>query len=76
MESLKILLPEKEIPHAWYNLAADLPFPLPPPIHPATKKPLDKDALRPIFPAGLIFKQRDAKDIVEASDKRRSGRDN
>ena len=30
----KIILEEKEMPRQWYNIAADLPSPLPPPLHP------------------------------------------
>ncbi|MBM3255387.1 MAG: TrpB-like pyridoxal phosphate-dependent enzyme, partial [Candidatus Omnitrophica bacterium] len=54
MKDLKILLSEKEIPQSWYNVVADLPFRLPPPINPADGKPLEKDALRAIFPLSLI----------------------
>jgi len=54
MEDYKILLSEKDIPHSWYNVAADLPFPLPPPLNPADNKPLPKEALRAIFPLALI----------------------
>ena len=32
----------------------DLPKPLPPPLHPGTKKPLGPQDLAPIFPMGLI----------------------
>jgi len=54
MENLKVTLSEKDIPYSWYNLPPDLPFRLPPPMNPATHKPLEKDALRAIFPLGLI----------------------
>ncbi len=50
----KILLSEKEMPQAWYNVAADLPTPLAPPIHPVTKKPVGPQDLAPIFPMELI----------------------
>ena len=39
-ESVKFLLPEDRIPKAWYNIAADLPQPLPPPLHPGTGQPI------------------------------------
>jgi tryptophan synthase beta chain len=39
MKETKILLTEKEIPTRWYNIQADLPEPLPPLLHPATKEP-------------------------------------
>lgn len=50
----KILLPEREMPHQWYNVVSDLPFQLPPAIHPGTKKPLIPDDLRALFPMELI----------------------
>ena len=54
MPEQKIILQEKDIPEAWYNVATDLPFRLPPPIHPATKQPLKKEDLSAIFPSDLI----------------------
>jgi len=50
----KILLDEEEIPKAWYNIQADLPSPLDPPINPATLEPLKPEDLAPIFPMELI----------------------
>ncbi len=35
----KVILTEKEMPRSWYNIQADLPEPLPPLRHPATKEP-------------------------------------
>ena len=51
---IKINLPESEIPKQWYNILADLPTPLPPPLHPVTKKPVTPEDLSPIFPMSLI----------------------
>ena len=36
----KILLEEEQMPKKWYNVQADLPSPLDPPLHPATHKPV------------------------------------
>ncbi|BDG59006.1 hypothetical protein caldi_00960 [Caldinitratiruptor microaerophilus] len=47
------LLPESEIPQAWYNIQADMPRRPAPPLHPATKKPVGPDDLVPIFPMAL-----------------------
>jgi len=47
----KITLTEKEIPTQWYNIQADLPEPLPPLLHPATKEPTILPP--PLFPAAL-----------------------
>jgi tryptophan synthase beta chain len=54
MDDFKILLTEKSLPKRWYNVAADLPFPMPPPIHPGTNAPLKAEDLAPIFPKALI----------------------
>jgi tryptophan synthase beta chain len=50
----RFALPESEIPKAWYNLQADLPFDLPPVLHPGTKRPVGPDDLAPLFPMALI----------------------
>lgn len=47
-------LGQSDIPKAWYNLLADFPEPLPPPLHPGTKQPLPPEALQAIFPENLI----------------------
>ena len=54
MSSKKVLLSEAEIPTKWYNIAADLPKPLDPPLNPETKEPIGPEALAPIFPMALI----------------------
>jgi len=42
-------LPENEAPTAWYNIQADLPEPVPPPLNPATNGPIGPADLQPIF---------------------------
>jgi tryptophan synthase beta chain len=54
MTDTKITLPESAIPTHFYNIAADLPTPLSPPLHPGTRQPIGPEALAPIFPMGLI----------------------
>ena len=49
MESKKFLLPESEIPHAWYNVVADMKSKPRPLINPATKEPLKAEDLYPLF---------------------------
>ena len=43
MATTKFILAESEIPTQWYNIAADLPSPLPPPLHPGTHQPIGPD---------------------------------
>ena len=50
----KILLDEEQIPKKWYNVQADLPSPLDPPLHPQTHKPVGPADLSAIFPMELI----------------------
>jgi tryptophan synthase beta chain len=57
MTDTKITLPESAIPTHFYNIAADLPTPLKPPLHPGTKQPIGPEALTPIFPMGLILQE-------------------
>jgi tryptophan synthase beta chain len=53
MEQIKVLLNESEIPKQWYNLAADLPTPLLPPLGP-DGNPVSPEMLTPVFPMNLI----------------------
>ena len=54
MDVTKITLDENELPKRWYNIAADLPTPLDPPLNPQTKEPITPDDLSAIFPMSLI----------------------
>ena len=54
LEQTRFLLPEGAIPTSWYNLAADLPHPPPPVLHPGTHQPIGPDDLAPLFPMAVI----------------------
>ncbi|NLH73814.1 MAG: TrpB-like pyridoxal phosphate-dependent enzyme [Verrucomicrobia bacterium] len=58
-------LQDTEIPTLWYNLNADLPEPVPPPLHPGTKQPLTPDALAPVFPMNLIMQEASTERWIE-----------
>ena len=58
-------LTQADIPAAWYNLNADFPEPLPPPLHPGTKQPLPAEALEAIFPKNLIEQEISAEPWIE-----------
>jgi tryptophan synthase beta chain len=49
----KIYLTEEEMPRQWYNLAADLPNGMQPPLGP-DGKPVTPDMLAPVFPMNII----------------------
>src|SRR5215212_2966731 len=50
----KFLLTEDQLEKDWYNIAADLPSPLPPGLHPGTGQPLGPADLAPLFPMEII----------------------
>ncbi len=54
MENRKIFLPESELPRQWYNIMADMPTPMEPPLHPGTGQPAGPEDLAPIFAMPLI----------------------
>lgn len=64
-DDVKYLLPENRIPKAWYNIAADLPKPLPPPLHPGTGQPIGPADLSAIFPMALIAQEVSAEREIE-----------
>jgi tryptophan synthase beta chain len=57
METIQYNLPPERIPLAWYNIAADLPAPMAPPLHPGTLQPIGPDDLAPLFPMSLILQE-------------------
>jgi len=57
--------PCPSIPTSWYNLAADLPKPLPPVLHPGTGQPIGPDDLAPLFPMALIMQEVSADREIE-----------
>lgn len=54
MDHVTYHLPDDKLPANWYNLAADLPEPLAPVLHPGTGQPITPDDLAPLFPMSLI----------------------
>jgi tryptophan synthase beta chain len=53
----KFVLDESKMPRHWYNIAADLPKPAPPVLHPGTHQPVGPDDLAPLFPMTLIAQE-------------------
>jgi tryptophan synthase beta chain len=62
---LKYVLDETQIPTSWYNLAADLPQPLPAVLHPGTMQPIGPGDLEPLFPMALILQEVSAERHIE-----------
>ena len=53
-DTVKYFLEESKMPKTCYNIVADLPKPMVPPLHPGTLKPIGPDDLAPLFPMALI----------------------
>jgi len=50
----RFVLPESQLPTAWFNVLPRLAVPLDPPLHPGTRQPVGPDDLAPLFPMALI----------------------
>ena len=59
------VLPQAEIPTHWYNLLADYPEPLPPPLHPGTKKPATLEDMTGIFSENIVRQEMDTTRYIE-----------
>ena len=54
MRTKKFVLSDQDMPRKWYNIMADLPNGMEPPLHPGTGQPCGPEDLAPIFPMNLI----------------------
>jgi tryptophan synthase beta chain len=68
MKQVKILLEDKEIPKQWYNIVADLPTPMKPPLHPGTGQPVTPDDLAAIFPMNIIEQEASSERWIDIPD--------
>jgi tryptophan synthase beta chain len=58
-------LTQKDLPEAWYNIAADLPTPMPPPLHPGTNEPATPEMMEAIFPKAIIAQEMSSERFIE-----------
>ena len=70
--SKKILLDESEIPQNYYNIQADMPNSMLPPLHPGTKQPIGPQDLAAIFPMELIKQEVSKERWIEIPDEVRN----
>lgn len=54
VKDIKIKLDEDEVPKKWYNILADFPWPLDPPLNPKTEEPAGPEDLAAVFPMELL----------------------
>ena len=53
-QTTQFMLSQADIPKQWYNLLADFPEPLPPPLHPGTREPVSLEMMTQLFPENLV----------------------
>ncbi|MBS3946238.1 MAG: TrpB-like pyridoxal phosphate-dependent enzyme [Melioribacter sp.] len=69
MSSSKIVfLEQNKIPTNYYNILADMPEPMAPPLHPGTKEPVGPQDLSAIFPMDLILQEVSSEKFIEIPD--------
>lgn len=61
----KIFLSEQEMPTQWYNIQADMPHEMMPPLNPVTKEPLGPADLAALFPMELIKQEVSKERFIE-----------
>ena len=65
MEVRKFNLSDAEIPRSWYNIAADMPNPMQPPLDPNTGKPVSPEFLAPLFPMNLLEQEMSTEQYID-----------
>jgi tryptophan synthase beta chain len=65
---IKVTLGIEDIPRKWYNIAADFPEKLPPPLHPGTQKPASFEDFRAIFPDEIIKQEMSEERYIDIPD--------
>jgi tryptophan synthase beta chain len=57
MDRVKVTLSPDDLPKSWYNIQHDLPEPLPPPLDPATMKPMSPEPLLRLFAKECVMQE-------------------
>ncbi len=68
VETTKIILPENRIPEYWYNVQADMPNLVDPPLNPQTQENVGPEDLLQIFPQALIEQEVSQERYIEIPD--------
>ena len=67
-ELRKVILTDKDIPKAWYNVVADMPKPPAPMYNPQTKQPIAPPDMLPLFPMGILEQEVSAERYIDIPD--------
>jgi tryptophan synthase beta chain len=63
-----VYLPQDEMPTHWYNILADLPEQIPPPLDPKTLKPISPEPLLKLFAKECIMQEVSAERFIKIPD--------
>ncbi|MGK9475342.1 TrpB-like pyridoxal phosphate-dependent enzyme [Melioribacter sp. OK-6-Me] len=63
-----VFLEQSKMPTHYYNILADLPVPMDPPLNPVTKQPAGPEDLSAIFPMDLIMQEVSTERYIEIPD--------
>lgn len=68
MSAIRFSMGQNDIPRQWYNLLADFPEPLPPPLHPGTKQPVGLSDMTAIFPENIVMQEMSPERYIDIPD--------
>ena len=63
-----VYLPQDDLPTHWYNILADLPEPLPPPLDPQTLKPMSPEPLLRLFAKEVVMQEVSTERFIKIPD--------
>ena len=64
MDRVKVTLSPDDLPKSWYNIQHDLPEPLPPPLDPATQKPMSPEPLLRLFAKECVMQEVSTEEFI------------
>ena len=67
-QATRFTLSQADIPTHWYNILADMPEPMPPPLHPGTKQPVTLEDMTAIFPENIVMQEMSPERRIEIPD--------
>ncbi len=68
MDNISFPLSAQDLPTHWYNIQADFPEPMPPPLHPATRRPATLADMAGLFPEALVRQEMTSERFVAIPD--------
>lgn len=68
MSAIRFSMGQDDIPRQWYNLLADFPEPLPPPLHPGTRQPVGLSDMTAIFPENIVMQEMSPERYIDIPD--------